>query len=135
MDSTDQIYDMLNVKVWAVVGATDNPDKFGYKIYKLLKKADYTVYPVNPGLESIQGDKCYASLADLPMKPEAVNFVVPPKVGEAIVGQCAELGIKNVWLQPGANADTVVDAAKKKGLNTIHNSCILVEIRKQNPYL
>ena len=95
MDTTDQIHTMLDMKVWAVVGATDNPDKFGYKIFKLLKKADYTVFPVNPGLESVQGEKCYASLADLPVKPEAVNFVVPPKVGEAIVAECAALGIKN----------------------------------------
>ena len=135
MDTTDQIHTMLDMKVWAVVGATDNPDKFGYKIFKLLKKADYTVFPVNPGLESVQGEKCYASLADLPVKPEAVNFVVPPKVGEAIVAECAALGIKNAWFQPGANGDTVVDAAKKQGMNTIHNSCILVEVRKQNPYL
>ena len=135
MDTTDQIHAMLDMKVWAVVGATDNPDKFGYKIFKLLKKADYTVFPVNPGLESVQGEKCYASLADLPEKPEAVNFVVPPKVGEAIVAECAALGIKNVWLQPGANGDTVVEAAKKQGMNTIHSSCIMVEVRKQNPYL
>ena len=133
MDTASQIKDMLELKVWAVVGATDNPDKFGYKIFQLLKNSNYCVFPVNPGLDAVQGEKCYASLADLPVKPEAVNFVVPPRVGEVIVNECAALGIKNVWLQPGANADNVVDAAKKQGLNTIHSSCILVELRKQNP--
>jgi len=135
MDSTDQIREMLELKVWAVIGATDNEDKFGFKIFKLMKKAGYTVFPVNPGLEKVFGDKCYPSLSALPMKPDAVNFVVPPKVGERIVAECAALGIKNVWLQPGANGDNVVAAAQKENINVIHKSCILVEVRKQKPAL
>lgn len=135
MDTTDQIHSMLNLKVWAVLGATDNKDKFGYKIFKILKDAGYKVYPVNPGVDSILGDKCYPTLSALPVKPDAVNFVVPPKVGEPIIAECVALGIKNVWLQPGANGDNVVNAAKKEELNVIHKSCILVELRKQDPYL
>jgi predicted CoA-binding protein len=135
MDTTDQIHAMLNLKTWAVIGATDNEDKFGFKIFKLLKKAGYKVFPVNPGLEKVLGEKCYPSLSALPVKPEAVNFVVPPKVGEAVVAECAALGIKNIWLQPGANDENVVNAARKAGLNVIHNSCVLVEVRKQDPYL
>ena len=135
MDLIAQIHKMLDLKTWAVVGATDNEDKFGYKIFKMLKKAGYKVYPVNPGLANIQGEKCYPSLTDLPVKPDAVNFVVPPKVGEAIVKECAALGIKHVWLQPGANADNVVAAANQAELDVIYRACILVELRKQDPYL
>lgn len=135
MDTTDQIRAMLDRKVWAVVGATDNEDKFGYKIFKLLRKAGYKVFPVNPGLTSVLGEKCYPSLSSLPVKPDAVNFVVPPKVGEPIVAECAVLGIKDVWLQPGANGETVVKAAREANLNVIHQSCILVEVRKREPYL
>ena len=135
MDTSDQIQAMLQKKVWAVVGATDNETKFGHKIFKLLNKAGYQVYPVNPGLETVLGQRCYPSLSALPVKPDAVNFVVPPKVGELIVAECAELGIKDVWLQPGANAEPVVAAAQKAGLNVIDRSCILVEVRKRNPNL
>ena len=135
MDTTDQIQSMLELKVWAVIGATDNEDKFGYKIFKMLKKAGYKVFPVNPGLEVVSGEKCFPSLSELPVRPDAVNFVVPPKVGEPIIAECAALGIRNVWLQPGANGDNVVNAAKKEDLNVIHKSCIMVELRKQNPYL
>jgi len=130
MDSQAQIKGMLDQKVWAVVGATDNEDKFGHKIYKMLKKAGYRVFPINPGLQTVMGDECYPSLTALPEKPDAVNFVVPPKVGEKIVAECAVLGIKNIWLQPGANSDNVVNAAKKADLNVICQSCILVEARK-----
>ena len=135
MDTVDQIHAMLKLKVWAVIGATENKEKFGYKIFKLLKDAGYKVFPVNPGMESVLGEKCYPSLSALPVKPDAVNFVVPPKVGEPIIAECALLGIKNVWLQPGANGDNVVNAAQKAEINVIHNSCILVEVRKQDPYL
>ncbi len=132
MDTAEQIRGMLGQKVWAVVGATDNPDKFGYKIFKLLKQAGYRVFPVNPGLKTVLGETCYPSVTALPVKPDAVNFVVPPKVGEPIVGECAALGIKNVWLQPGANEDNVVNTARKAGLNVIAQSCILVEVRRQD---
>ena len=135
MDTTDQIHSMLQEKVWAVIGATDHTEKFGHKIFKLLKKAGYKVFPVNPGLESVLGEKCYPSLTALPVKPDAVNFVVPPRVGEPIIAECAALGINNVWLQPGANGDNVVAAAQKAELNVIHKSCIMVEIRKRDPYL
>ena len=135
MDTTDQIHSMLNLKVWAVLGATDNKEKFGFKIFKILKDSGYKVYPVTPGVDSILGDKCYPTLSALPVKPDAVNFVVPPKVGEPVIAECVALGIKNVWLQPGANGDNVVNAAKKEELNVIHKSCILVELRKQDPYL
>lgn len=120
---------MLHMKNWAVVGATDNTEKFGYKIYKALKEAGYNVYPVNPGVNAILGDKCYGALKDLPIKPEVVNVVVPPRVGEQIMKDCSELGIKNVWLQPGANAASVVEAAQKAGLNVVDQSCILIELR------
>ena len=135
MDTTDQIHAMLQKKVWAVIGATDNESKFGHKIFKLLKKAGYRVFPVNPGLETVLGEKCYPSLSALPIKPDAVNFVVPPKVGEPIIAECAALGIKNVWLQPGDNGENVVAAAQKAELNLIYRSCILVEVRKRDPYL
>ena len=119
----------LQKKIWAVVGATNNTDKFGYKIYKALKEAGYQVYPVNPGITEILGDTCYPALKDLPAVPEVVNVVVPPKVGEQIIGHCAELGIQYVWLQPGANAASVVDAAQKLGLTVVDQNCVLVELR------
>ena len=125
----DLMTKFLNMKTWAVVGATDNTEKFGYKIYKTMKDAGYTVYPVNPGVDNIQGVKCYPSVRELPEKPEAVDVVVPPKVGEQIIKECAAAGIQNVWLQPGANAESVVDLGKQLGLAVIDTGCVMKEIR------
>ena len=122
---------ILQLKSWAVVGATDNKEKFGYKIYKCMKDAGYTVYPVNPGVEEIEGDKCYPNLESLPTKPDAVDVVVAPRVGVQIMQQCAQLGINTAWLQPGANGDTVIETAKQLGLDVIHDACIMVEIRQR----
>ncbi len=120
---------MLKLKNWAVVGATDNTEKYGCKIYKVLKAAGYNVYPVNPGINEILGDRCYPALSDLPITPEVVNIVVPAKISEQIINNCAELGIKNVWLQPGSNAANVVALAKELGLNVVDKNCVLAELR------
>ena len=125
------IQDMLKLKTWAVVGATDNQEKFGYKIFKCMKAAGYEVYPVNPGIETVMGERCYPTLADLPICPEAVDLVVNRRVGVKVVEQCAELGIKNIWMQPGADAKNVVALAKDKGLKVIHDACIMIEICNQ----
>ena len=122
--------DALNKKVWAVVGATGNKDKFGGKIYKHLMKSGYEVYPVNPGIEEIDGAKCYAKLADLPVVPEVVNIVVPAKIALEVVKEAAEKGVKTVWLQPGSDKPAVVQAAKEAGMNVIE-ACVLTELCKK----
>jgi len=122
---------MLQLKTWAVVGATDNKEKFGYKIFKVMLEAGLEVYPVNTGVQEILGQKCYPTLKDLPVKPEAVDLVVPPRVGEQIVRECAQLGITNVWLQPGADTQPVVNLAKELGLTVVDHACIMVELRNK----
>ncbi|MCE5285058.1 MAG: CoA-binding protein [Pelosinus sp.] len=124
------IVNMLKAKIWAVVGATAHKEKFGYKIFKVMTEAGFEVYPVNPGLDEVQGKKCYAKLADLPVLPEAVNIVVPPRVGTEVVRQCAELGIKKIWLQPGSENTEVMRLAEKLGLEVVCQSCIMIELRK-----
>ena len=75
------IQQALDQKVWAVIGATHKTEKFGYKIYKCLKDHGYEVYPVNPNIAEINGDKCYPSLSALPVVPAVVDFVVPEAAG------------------------------------------------------
>lgn len=119
---------MLEKKVWAVVGATENTDKYGYMIYKKLRDRGYKVYPVNPNYESIQGDKCYKSLKDIPEVPEVIDMVVAPKHGMRVIEEAAELGIKNIWLQPGTHNDKVMELIEEKGLTAV-KACVLVALR------
>ncbi len=125
---------MLQLKTWAVVGATDNKEKFGFKIFKAMLERGMQVYPINPGITEVMGQKCYQTLKDLPNKPDAVNFVVPPRVGEQIIRDCVELGIQNIWLQPGADAEQVILLAQQQKLTVVHHACIMLELRKKGEY-
>jgi uncharacterized protein len=124
----DKAEEMLQAKTWAVVGATDNQSKFGYKIFKFMVDRGFDVYPVNPGIKEVYGKICYESLSALPVKVDAVDVVVAPRIGERIMKDCSELGIRNVWLQPGADAASVVQVAKELNL-TVVTDCIMVRGR------
>ena len=120
---------LLQCKNWALVGATSNKGKFGYKIFQVMRNNGLHVFPVNPGLQEIDGQTCYASLADLPEPVEAVNVVVPPKVALGILEECQRLNISKVWLQPGADTAEVVEKAKELGLQVVYDACIMIELR------
>jgi predicted CoA-binding protein len=123
--------EMLAKEVWAVVGVSADSSKFGYKVYWRLKKAGYTVYGVNPGLESLNGEKIYRDLASLPQQPEVVNFIVPPEVTAEFVSECAGRGIRYLWLQPGSGSAETLALARKFEL-TVLQGCVLVELRKRS---
>ncbi|WP_407305839.1 CoA-binding protein [Desulfosporosinus sp. SB140] len=98
----------LNQKVWAVIGVSENHSKFGYKIYIQLKNKGYSVYAVNPRLNSIQGAPCVPTLSALAIKPDAINVVVPSQITEQIIQECIDLGIKRVWMQPGSESTKAI---------------------------
>ena len=123
------ISEFLSHKVWAVVGVSKNPTKYGNKVYSQLKKAGYSVYAINPGLTSIDGDTCYPSLAALPIVPDAASIVVPPKLTEQVIIECISLGIKRVWMQPGSESEEAIRNGEEHGIAVIHDQCVLIQTR------
>ncbi len=119
----------VNEQVWAVVGASTNPAKWGYRIYRALKERGYRVYPVNRRAKLIDGDTCYPSLASLPERPTVVDVVVPPKLGLAVAEEAAAAGIPHIWFQPGAESAENVAYAQELGLLVVHHACVLAETR------
>jgi len=126
----DKICAFLQQRVWAVVGASANPEIVGYKIFALLRRYGYTVYPVNPRETVIDGQRCYATLADLPVIPDAVDVVVPPAVALEITQQCHQLGIRRVWFQFGVANSAVIAAVGSLKLDFVHGHCVMVESSK-----
>ena len=118
--------------VFAVVGVSSNPAKYGHQVYKDLKEAGYTVYPVNPHLNEILGDRCYHSLSELPEKPDVVDTVVPPTVTEKIVEECKELGIERVWMQPGSESEQAMEFCRRNHIKVVHDMCVMVKRRELN---
>lgn len=115
----------------AVVGANDHPDKFGYRIYRDLKRKGYRVVPVNPNRATVDGDVCYARLEDLPERPDIVNIVIPPEAGRMILQDCLALGLRNVWLQPGAESRESLQFLEQHRFNYLANACIMVKSRSR----
>lgn len=113
----------------AVVGATDDPSKTGYRIYRDLKAKGFPVYAVNPRRATVDGDPAYPALADLPEAPTIVDVVIPPAQTLKVLQRCHQLGLRNVWIQPGAEDDAVVDYLSSNGFDYLTDTCIMVHSR------
>lgn len=111
---------------FAVVGATNRTDKFGYKVFKRLERLGKKVYPVHPAISDIDGVLVFKTLSELPEVPEAVNIIVSPSVTEKVVEECKKLGIKKVWMQPGAESQTAIDFCNTNGIDLVYRDCVLV---------
>lgn len=122
----DLIKEFISQKKFAVIGATDNPEKYGNRIVKNLKSRGYEVYPVNPKLKELEGLSCYPGLADIPVKVDVVDFVVPPAVTEEILKQCKTLGLHRIWLQPGSESETAIAFCTANHLKVVHSVCVMM---------
>jgi predicted CoA-binding protein len=129
------VQDFLAQKKIAVVGVSDKRDTGCNLAYTKFKENGYQVYAVNPHMSTFKGDACYADLKSLPEKVDGVFILASPKVSEQIVQQCADLGIKHVWmhcmmgtkpgLQEGATSvsQPAVEMCKANGITVIPGAC------------
>jgi len=122
----DLIKEFMAQKRFAIVGATDDTKKYGNEIFKNLKSRGYEVYPVNPRLKELEGTKCYPSLADIPVKVDVVDFVVPPQVTEVILKECKRLGLNRMWLQPGSESEAAIAFCHENNLKVVHDVCVML---------
>ncbi|MDD4493187.1 MAG: CoA-binding protein [Eubacteriales bacterium] len=116
---------MLGKKVWAVVGVSKDPAKYGNMIYKRLKSRGYEVFAINPTCDTVDGDKCYNNLSSLPKLPEVINMVVSPERAKPVLEEAAKLGVTYIWFQPGTFNDEILEMSKKLGLEAVQ-ACVLV---------
>ena len=116
----------------AVVGANDDPAKYGSRIYRDLKAKGYTVFPVNPNRDTVDGDPAYDTIEDLPEEPTIVNYVVPPPRTRRVLQKAKELGLTNAWVQPGAESPEVVEYLDREGFDHVVDACIMVQSRPYN---
>ena len=127
-DMKNPITEFLDKKnVFAVIGVSRNPEKYGNKVYNDLRNSGYKVYPINPNVDRIGEGKCYHALKDLPTKPDVVDLVVPSKITEKIVEDCKKLGINKVWMQPGSESEKAINFCKDNNIKVLHGVCVMVE--------
>ena len=114
----------------ALIGASNDRNKYGNKIYRDLRNKGYNVTPINPKEEKIEGDRAYSSIEEMKELPDIANFVVPPPVAMKIAQNITNLGIKHLWFQPGSESKELENWLKNTdGIEYLINACIMVETR------
>jgi predicted CoA-binding protein len=123
----EKIDDFLAAGPYAVVGASTRREKYGNKVLRAYLQSGRQVHPINPNVGEIEGLKTYPDLASLPEVPRAISIITPPNVTEQIVETAADLGVRFVWMQPGAESPAAIRKAEDLGLQVIADgSCFLV---------
>ncbi len=113
----------------ALVGASNDPKKYGNKILLDLVSKGYDIVPINSTGDTIAGIKSYKNVLDLKESPSIINFVVPPKIGFEITKELVENNYDNFWYQPGAESKEISSYLIGNSKNFIDDKCIMVEAR------
>ncbi|MBN1476774.1 CoA-binding protein [Candidatus Sumerlaeota bacterium] len=129
MSAADPLTDFLAQRVLAVVGVSRDPAKWGTIVFRDLRSKGYTVYPVNPHMKTLDGAEAFASLSDLPEPVGGVVIVTQPRVTLEIVREAADLGVRRVWMQQGAESPEAIALCEEHGISTVHGVCVMVKSR------
>jgi uncharacterized protein len=130
MPEKERIKQFLAGKRFAVVGASQDREKYGNKVLRAYLQNKMDVLPINPTADEVEGIPAVADLTAVESSIDGVSIVTRPHVTEQVVKQALALGIKNIWMQPGAESQAAVDLAQSAGANVIAGGpCVLVALR------
>jgi predicted CoA-binding protein len=121
-----QIDDFLKSKHIALAGVSRNKKKFGYQCYKALLEKGYSVYPMNPNAENIDGKKCFKRIADLPSEVDSILIVTPGKSTDEVLRQAIERGMKNIWVQQMSETKGTLSIAEEYQKEIVTGKCIFM---------
>ncbi len=126
MTSKAAVTDFVGLRKLAVVGVSRQGKKFGNFAFRELRAKGYELFPVHPQAETIEGERCYASLGALPGPVDGLLIVVPPAQTEQVVRDAAAAGIRRVWMQQGAASPAAIKFCQENGISEVHGECILM---------
>ena len=112
-------------KTVAVVGASSDHNKFGNKALRAYQAEGHTVIPINPNESEVEGLKTYASVLDVPGPIDMATVYVQPEIAMRLLDECEQKGIPEVWINPGAETDEMIDTARKRKTKVIFACSIL----------
>ena len=115
------------MKSVAIIGASNDPRKYGNKAVRAFLQTGYTVYPVNPNEDRIEGLTAFRSISEVPTRPQLVSVYLPPASTLRLLPDIAAKGCDELWLNPGTESEEVLAEAERLGLNVIQ-ACSLVGI-------
>ena len=127
MTTKKQVDDSLALKRIAVVGVSRDPKGFGTVLWQELRQRRYDAIPVNRQATEIDGQPCFAKVQDIKPPVEGVLIMTPKAETDGIVADCAEAGIKHVWMYggmaPGAATKSAVAFCEEKGIDVVQGLC------------
>jgi predicted CoA-binding protein len=136
MNEPELIRNMLAVstkespRTIAVIGLSEVPAKPSHYVSEYMQQRGYKIYPINPSIAEVLGEKSYASLADLPIKPDIVNVFRLPKFIPGIVDDMLQLNLSNLWVQQGIIHQEAATRAEAGGIRVVMDRCIMIEHRR-----
>ena len=113
------------MKTVAVIGASRHRHKFGNKAVRAFLRRGYNVLPINPKEREIEGLQVYKSVLDVPRDIDIATVYVPSDIGEKIITEIVTKGIPELWLNPGADGDLVIQRAKILGKEPVLGCSII----------
>ena len=119
-------------KVVAIIGASNDRRKFGNRAVRAFRRQGYTVVPINPHEGEVEGLRTYKSVLDVPGPIDMATIYVPPEIGEVVIAEIALKKIPEVWLNPGAESDALIERARALQIQPIA-ACSIIGIG-ENPY-
>ena len=119
-------------KVVAIIGASNNRQKFGNRAVRAYVQQGYTVVPIHPTERVVEGLTAYPSVLDYPGPIDMASFYVPPEIGMQVIEDVARKQIPEVWLNPGADGEALEAKARSLSISPIV-ACSIVAVG-QNPY-
>ena len=136
MNEPELIRNMLAVstkespRTIAVIGLSEVPAKPSHYVSEYMQQRGYKIYPINPSIPEVLGEKSYATLNDLPIKPDIVNVFRLPKFIPGIVDEMLQLGLPNLWVQQGIIHQEAATRAESGGIHVVMDRCIMIEHRR-----
>ena len=119
------------MKVWAVVGLGNNPDRAAFGVAKLLQDKGHQIIPVYPRAEVVHGEIGYKILSEIPVQVDVVDCFVNSSIVGKVVDEAIAIGAKAVWLQLDVIDESAVARAQAAGLLTVMNRCPAIEFRSR----
>ena len=114
----------------AVVGLSPDPSRASHQVAEYLQSHGYRIIPVNPQCQEVLGEKCYASLKDIPEPVEVVDIFRKAEAIPGIVAEAIGVGAKVIWMQLGLESPEAAAQARAAGLQVVMNRCLKIEHAK-----